>query len=295
MDAPDITNLNNIDTENTTDKDIVQMHSYDTLNVSTEPEPSTSTPKTPNQSSIKDDWSSLLFSSDDSLFDEMTRQLEDDKMIDTNKKKKLTSTVTTMSTSTQEQETLLDIVFSNKTNDAVTGLQMLGSDLKDLDAEIENEQIMPIDKTKQVDISKSDTLPDSSERIKHKKKKRNCEQLDSPRRSSRITNKPVESESADHARKSSSKITKSPKGILKVTCYQLRKGSPNKYKHWPLKCSMCDQQVNSKDELRVHHQEVYNIITCKECRKGFTTNQSLRKHSYTHTTKHTYECLRCKQ
>ena len=50
------------------------------LNVNTEKsppnheQPTTSTPKTHNQKTIKEDWSSLMFSSDDSLFDEMTKQ-----------------------------------------------------------------------------------------------------------------------------------------------------------------------------------------------------------------------------
>ena len=41
-------------------------------------QPTTSTPKMHNQETPKEDWSSLMFSSDDSLFDEMTKQLEDD-------------------------------------------------------------------------------------------------------------------------------------------------------------------------------------------------------------------------
>ena len=87
----------------------------------------------------------------------------------------------------------------------------------------------------------------------------------------------------------------SPQGVLKVTCYKLRKGTPNKYVHKPLKCSMCDQAVNSKDKLRTHHQEIHNIILCNECNKGFVMKESLRKHSYTHTTGNNYECILCKK
>ena len=58
---------------------------------------------------------------------------------------------------------------------------------------------------------------------------------------------------------------------------------------------MCDQAVNSKDELRTHHQEIHNIISCKECNKGFATKESLRKHTYTHTSGNNYECILCKK
>ena len=55
------------------------------ININTEKSPpnheqpttSTQQAKTHNQKTIKEDWSSLMFSSEDSLFDEMTKQLED--------------------------------------------------------------------------------------------------------------------------------------------------------------------------------------------------------------------------
>ena len=37
---------------------------------------------------------------------------------------------------------------------------------------------------------------------------------------------------------------------------------------------MCDKIVESKEELQIHHQNIHNIISCKECRKGFATKQS---------------------
>ena len=79
-----------------------------------------------------------------------------------------------------------------------------------------------------------------------------------------------------------------------VKRYTLRKGTPNKYVHRPLKCTMCDHEVNNKSELKTHQRDVHNIISCKKCNKGFSTKESLRKHSYYHNTSADYECLLCK-
>ena len=101
---------------------------------------------------IKEDWSSLMFSSDDSLFDEMTKQLEDDTTRPKTDKKSspsATSTITATSTSMQDQETLPDIVYTSSRTDAATGLLMLGTDPKDLDAEIDNKLVMPVNKPTQ--------------------------------------------------------------------------------------------------------------------------------------------------
>ena len=65
-------------------EDNLTIQGHGTVNINTEKsppdhyQPTTSTPKTHNHKAMKDDWSSLMFSSDDSLFDEMTKQLEED-------------------------------------------------------------------------------------------------------------------------------------------------------------------------------------------------------------------------
>ena len=238
-----------------------------------------------------------MFSSDDSLFEEMTKQLEDDTNKNSVKRKSPTSTITSASTSTQNQDTLPDIVYSGKRSDAVTGLLMLGADPEQLDAEIYNELIMPVNKPKQPDISKAiiDYDIKKDKKFKNKKRARSRDCTESPRRSTRQNLKSNSITSMTTEFPSSPKSPGSPRGVFKVTCYELRKGTPNKYMHKPLKCSMCEQIVNSKDELRTHNQEVHNIIACKDCDKGFTTKQSLRKHSYSHTTTNSYKCLLCKR
>ena len=251
---------------------------HDGINVNTEKispnqdKPMNSTPITHNQKIIKEDWSSLMFSNDDSLFDEMTKQLKEDttgpEINRKSSRKSPTSTISRASTSTQDQETLPVIVYTG--NRTVTGLLMLGADPKDLDTEIDNKLIMLAHKPKQPDLGKSDTDASNREQKKEnkrKKKKQSHDKTESPRRSTCQTNKPTTTEttSTTSILPSSPTSPRSPRGVLKVTCYELRKGTPNKYIHKPLKCSMCDQEVNSKDELQIHHQEIHNISSCKEC------------------------------
>ena len=110
--------------------------------------PTSSRPNNLQQTNPKEDWSSLMFSSEDSLFKEMTKHLEDGE-----KRKKPTSTITSVHSVTQNQDTLLDIVQTVKKLDAITGLLMLGADLDQLDAEVDNELMMPVNRNKQPDNS----------------------------------------------------------------------------------------------------------------------------------------------
>ena len=205
LSIPENVNTENINTE--TDKEVITetnkspdindipIQEQEGININTEKttpdqaQPTNSTLKTWNQKNIKEDWSSLMFSSDDSFFNEMTKQLEDDTTrTGTNRKsprKSPTSTIMTASTSMQEQETLPDIVYSGKTTDTVTGLLILGVDPKELDTEIDNELVMLVHKPKQPDFSKPNTEAYSKEQNKCKKKKRSRDHTESPRRCTR--------------------------------------------------------------------------------------------------------------
>ena len=139
-------------------RDNLKIQGHGEVNVNTEKsphnrdQPTTSTPKTHNHKVMKDEWSSLMFSSDDLLFDEMTKQLEDDTTRSKTVKKSspsATCTITATSTSTQDQETLPDIVYTSSQTDAATGLLMLDADPKDVDVEIDNELVMPVNKPMQ--------------------------------------------------------------------------------------------------------------------------------------------------
>ena len=80
----------------------------------------------------------------------------------------------------------------------------------------------------------------------------------------------------------------SPKGVLRVTRYQLKKGKPNPYQECKVKCSMCNKILDTKDQLYDHHKSTHNTITCG------VTEQSLGKHGYMHATK-SYKCEHCIQ
>ena len=85
-----------------------------------------------------EDWASLMFHSDDSLFDEMTKQIENNQ----NRSEPVTKEPTSMAT--QNFETLPDIVITQNKTEAATGLLMLSLNSNDIDAEIDNERDMPI-------------------------------------------------------------------------------------------------------------------------------------------------------
>ena len=229
-----------------------------------------------------------MFHSDDSLFDEMMKQCEN------NNDKVGPIACKPASTATQEDETLPDIVLTQNKTDAATGLLMLSLNPADVDAEIDNERDMPINPP-----SHKENTPRKIKGNSCMKDTRGDETPMPTRRSSHCSkNKnnttPPKSTSSPKGGKDAPNNSGSPCGVLMVTRYNLRKGTPNKYVHKPLKCTMCHHEVNNKSELKTHHQNVHNIISCEKCNKGFATKESLRKHLYTHTTSNSYECLLCK-
>ena len=188
-----------------------------------------------------------MFQSDDSLFDEMTKQCENgtDNVEPTTCKPE--------STATHETETLPDIVLNQNKKDAAQGLVMPSLNPANVDAEIDNDRDMPINppshkeakprklkgnnNTENTRADKTPKLPrNSSCCSKNKNKKTPPKSRPSPKADKEVPNNPG-----------------SPGGILTVKRYSLRKGTPNKYVHKPLKCTMCDHEVNNKSELKTYH------------------------------------------
>ena len=116
--------------------------------------------------------------------------MEDDTNTDNLKRKSPASTVTSMASSNQNKDTLPDIVLSGKRSDAVTGLLMLGVNPEQLDEEIDNELVMPVNKPKQPDITKTETEKEKNKNKKGRKENKNKTQNELPQRSTRQTCKP---------------------------------------------------------------------------------------------------------
>ena len=87
----------------------------------------------PKKSDPNEDWASLMFHSDDSLFEEMSKQLEN------NHDRSEPIIKEPSSTATQNFETLPDVVITQNKTEAAKGLLMLNLNLNDVDAEIDNE------------------------------------------------------------------------------------------------------------------------------------------------------------
>ena len=102
----------------------------------------------------KTDWKKVMINSDDSLFEEMTKQMEKNHSSD---KTDMTD-ITSLKSNRDQMESegkLPDLIHYNK--DAVTGLLLLGASVnhsmddavdKAIDGEINNEEILPVNAPK---------------------------------------------------------------------------------------------------------------------------------------------------
>ena len=121
-----------------------------------------------------EDWASLMFHSDDSLFEEMTKQLEN------NHDRSEPVTKEPTSTATQNFETLPDIVTTQNKTKAAKGLLMLSLNSNDIDAEIDNERDMPINPEAH---NKDNTVDNDNKQNTQPKNSSDDENKETPRRS----------------------------------------------------------------------------------------------------------------
>ena len=69
--------------------------------------------------------------------------------------------------------------------------------------------------------------------------------------------------------------TKSPtKGVFQMRTIGLRKHkSPTHHIVKKIGCSMCKNKFENRSELKTHHQQDHNILTCDTCGKYFSTKK----------------------
>ena len=167
----------------------------------------------PKKRDPNEDWASLMFHSDDSLFEEMSKQLENNH----DRSEPITNEPSSMAT--QNFETLPDIIITQNKTEAAKGLLMLNLNPNDVDAEIDNERDMPINPDAQ---NKDNTVNNDKKRSTQPKNSSDDENKETPRRSSRRSknkNKVTTSESTSSPKegKTSPKNSGSSRGVLTVT------------------------------------------------------------------------------
>ena len=172
----------------------------------------------------KEDWSSLMFNSDDSLFNEWSKQMDMEKHLSNNKHSSEIVATQTMS-SDRPTDTLPDIVPTGNKADAIMGLLMLGENINHIDDEINNEEIMPVNKPKQPDFMEEEKQKAVEETRKESKnnnnkdKKSSKENLTVTPSNLPPTNIKIKTKTKEFP--SPTKEPGSPRGVLRVTCYDL--------------------------------------------------------------------------
>ena len=214
------------------------------------------TTSSPNKN--KEDWDSLMFNSDDSLFDELTRQMNEPSCKDNTNATVATSTITS------NEDFLPDLIQQQNKSDAVTRLLLLGAMVNaSIDDQIDNELLLPVDKPKQPDYSKKDGDKSESSVNKNDSNNRSTKVETRSKRKTRRKNenKPKStSKPTNEANQETSEYPTSPKspglprGVLHVTRYKLKKGKVNTYQERKVKCSMCNRCFDTKEELYDHQK-----------------------------------------
>ena len=247
----------------------------------------------------KTDWEKLMINSDDSLFEEMTKQMENKQMEDeASESKSKTPTLKSTEDAMDIEGTLPNLTNQANNNDTVTGLLLLGAGInqsmddiidKKIDAEINNKELLPVDTPK---------LPDFAREL------RKCEKNKGTTGSTPSRSKPSQTQNnppRKHKRKilpdsesSSTDTPKLPGGRLIITKHKLKKTQVTTTTTRKVRCTVCCMAFDDKDDLKKHHHSDHTNSQCKVCNKSFTTKKSLRKHAYTHLEKQ-IKCNDCDQ
>ena len=192
--------------------------------------------------------------------------------------------------------------LANPTNkiDAVTGLLLLGAGVnqsmddiieKNINAEINNEELLPVDTPK---------LPDFTRELRKREKIKGT----TVGTVSRPTPKPARTQNSPprkctrkilpDSESSSTDTPKSPGGRLIIMKHKIKKTPVTTTTSQKVRCTVCHMAFKDKDSLKKHHHSDHTNSQCEVCNKSFATKKSLRKHAYTHLEKQ-IKCSNCAQ
>ena len=186
------------------------------------------------------------FCSDDSLFEEMTHEMNKETSPTSHKSPApATSTTTTSNGSINNKDnTLLDLARgkADKT-DAIAGLLMLsGAVNASIDDEIDNEKLLPVNTLKKLDFAKEFKEKEKCNKQNKSTAKGKDSKLDdtnntsisSPPKNTRNKGKNIDGKNKHKPEESNSSTPGFPKGILKITRYRLHKSAANTHnpKKW---------------------------------------------------------------
>ena len=209
--------------------------------------------------------------SDDSLFDEMTEDLKRNEQTNNTGK----------SPEQRAAEGLL--LLRNQTN------HDSNETLMPVDAPKLPDLVLEMDAEKEKSTNVMNTTTDNSNmaltketdsNANEKPKEKNAKNNDKTTSKTKQTNK--------------AESTKSPrKGVFQMRTIGLRKHtSPTHRIVKKIGCSLCKRKFDNRTELKTHHQEDHNILTCDKCGKSFSTKKSLTKHLYKHSDL-PWKCKKC--
>ena len=153
----------------------------------------------------------------------------------------------------------------------------------------ENEQILPVDAPKQVDIVKemeaekennSETVPEQSH--SHSNATSDDDDADTI----------IYEQSVTPTRVNPS-VTSPRRGTVIFKHYGIPRRSPKQTITRKHRCLVCDKSKNSKKELNDHHRKEHSSVTCPTCGKEFATADSYQRHCYIHRTPAQHKCNIC--
>ena len=151
----------------------------------------------------------------------------------------------------------------------------------------ENEQILPVDVPKQIDIVNEmeaekektlETLPEQS----HSNSSADDDDADT-----------IIYEQAVTPTRENPSVTSPRRGTVIFKHYGIPRRSPKQRiirKHC---CSVCGKSKNSKKELNDHHRREHSGVICPTCGKEFATADSYQRHRYIHRNPAQHKCNIC--